>query len=157
MKFTIKMNMDLKSNTPDRLTNFVFISASIIFNVFVSALYIAVKLDNQFLVTVFGVIIVSTAIPFLFTFVKYWKSKAEKKIIVSHGFILFYLFLEILLDYILKIPFREILAIHIPYIIFFYGATFSMIGVSFTISKKMGFVVSATFLVLIGCLIYLYS
>lgn len=44
--------------------------------------------------------------------------------------------LEVLLDYILKIPFREILAIHIPYIIVFYAAAFSMIGVSFNINRK---------------------
>jgi hypothetical protein len=64
--------------------------------------------------------------------------------------------LEVLSDYILKIPFREILAIHIPYIIVFYAATFSMIGVSFHINRKMGFIVLTTFCILIGCLIYLY-
>ncbi len=62
--------------------------------------------------------------------------------------------LEVLSDYILKIPFREILAIHIPYIIVFYAAAFSMIGVSFNI--KMGFIVLTTFCILIGCRIYMY-
>jgi hypothetical protein len=64
--------------------------------------------------------------------------------------------LEILLDYILKIPFREILAIHIPYIIVFYAAAFSMVGVSFDINRKIGFVVLITFCILIGCLIYIF-
>ena len=82
------------------------------------------------------------------------KEKAEKRTIISHAFILFYLFLELLLDYILKIPFREILAIHVPYIIVFYAAMFSMIGVSFDKNRKMGLVVTITFLILIGCLIY---
>ena len=63
-------------------------------------------------------------------------------------------FWNYLLDYILKIPFREILAIHVPYIIVFYAAMFSMIGVSFDKNRKMGFVVAITFLILIGCLIY---
>jgi hypothetical protein len=61
-----------------------------------------------------------------------------------------------MLDYVLKIPFREILALHVPYIIVFYAAAFSMIGVSRTISRKMGLLVLATFLILIGCLIYMY-
>jgi len=52
------------------------------------------------------------------------------------------------------IPFREILALHIAYIIVFYAADFSMIGVTFDKNKKMGFVVLATFGILIGCLIY---
>jgi len=44
--------------------------------------------------------------------------------------------------------------IHIPYIIVFYAATFSMISVSYGKNKKMGYVVIVTFLVLLGCLIY---
>jgi hypothetical protein len=72
---------------------------------------------------------------------------------MSHVVILFYLFLESLLAYILKIPFREILVIHVPYIIVFYAAIFSMTGVSFDKNRKMGFVVTITFLTLIGCLI----
>jgi uncharacterized membrane protein len=62
--------------------------------------------------------------------------------------------LELLLDYILQIPFREIFAIHVPYIVVFYAALFSMMAVSFEKNKKMGYVVIATFWILIGCLIY---
>jgi len=46
------------------------------------------------------------------------------------------------------------LAIHVPYIIVFYAAVFSMIGVSYEKNKKMAFVVILTFLILIGCLMY---
>jgi len=38
----------------------------------------------------------------------------------------------------------------------FYAAEFSMIGVSFNKDRKMGSVVLSTFVVLIGCLLYLY-
>jgi hypothetical protein len=86
----------------------------------------------------------------------YVKEKAEKKMIIPHVVILSYLFLELLLDYILIIPFREILAIHVPYIIVFYAADFSMIGVSLNRNRKMGFVVTLAFWILIGCLVYLY-
>jgi hypothetical protein len=120
----------------------------------VSVLYIATKLGNMVLVQVSGAIVLSLIIPFTITLLGYMKEKAEKRTIISHVFILFYLFLELLLDYILKIPFREILAIHVPYIIVFYAAMFSMIGVSFDKNRKMGFVVTITFLMLIGCLIY---
>ena len=149
--------MNIKPIKSNKSTSLIFISASIIFNISVSVLYIAVKLEMELLLQVFGAIILSTALPFTVTLASYWKDKAGKKIIVSHIFILFYLFLELLLDYILKIPFREMLALHILYIIFFYAACGSMIAVSFRINKKMGFVVTETFFVLIGCLIYLYS
>jgi uncharacterized membrane protein YecN with MAPEG domain len=120
----------------------------------VSALYIAVKLGNMALVQVCSAIVISLIVPFTITLLGYMKEKAKKRTIISHGFILFYLSLELLLDYILRIPFREILAIHVPYIIVFYAAMFSMIGVSFDRNRKMGFVVTITFLILIGCLIY---
>ena len=137
-----------------KLMDIIFICSSIIFNISVSVLYIAIKLGNMILVQVCGAVVLSLIIPFTITLLGYMKEKAEKKTIISHVFILFYLFLELLLDYILKIPFREIVAIHVPYIIVFYAAMFSMIGVSFDKNRKMGFVVTITFLILIGCLIY---
>jgi len=137
-----------------KLMDIIFICSSIIFNISVSVLYIAIKLGNMILVQVCGAIVLSLIIPFTITLLGYMKEKAKKRTIISHVFILFYLFLELLLDYILKIPFREILAIHVPYIIVFYAAMFSMIGVSFDKNRKMGFVVTITFLILIGCLIY---
>jgi hypothetical protein len=138
----------------DRLMDTIFICSSVVFNISVSALYIAIKLGNMVLVQVCGGIVISLIVPFTITLLGYMKEKAEKKTIISHVFILFYLSLELLFDYILKIPFREILAIHILYIIIFYAALFSIIGVSIDKNRKMGFVVIATFLMLMGCLIY---
>jgi len=100
--------------------------------------------------------VVFLSIPFTISLIGYIKDKAEKKTILSLLIILVYLCLEIVLDYILKTPFREILVVHIPYIIVFYAAAFSMIGVSFRINRKMGFIVLTTFWIVIGCLIYLY-
>jgi len=134
----------------------IFILSAIIFNISISFVYIATKFDNRELLQVSGVIVVLLIIPFTITLIGYIKEKVEKKIIISLAIILFYLFLELLLDYILLIPFREILALHIPYIIIFYVAEFSMIGIVFQINKKMGFVVVVTFGILIGCLIYMY-
>ena len=138
----------------NKLIDIIFICSSVIFNISVSALYITTKLGNMVLVQVCGVIVISLIIPFTTTLFGYMREKARKGTIISHVFILLYLFLELLLDYILKIPFREILTIHITYIIVFYAALFSMIGVSFEKNKKMGSVVIVTFLILIGCLIY---
>jgi hypothetical protein len=106
------------------------------------------------LMQVCGGIVISLIAPFTITLLGYVRVKARRRTLISHVFILFYLYLELLLDYILKIPFREILAIHVPYIIVFYLALFSMMAVSFEKNKKMGSVVIATFLMLIGCLIY---
>lgn len=138
----------------NRLLDTIFIYSSIIFNISVSVLYIATKLGNILLAQVCGGIVISLIFPFIVTLLGYMKEKAKKRTIISHLFILIYLSLELLLDYIFKIPFRDILIIHIPYIIIFYVALFSMISVSFEKNKKMGFVVIATFFILIGCLMY---
>jgi hypothetical protein len=137
-----------------KLVDIIFFCSSVIFNISVSALYIATKLGDMVLVQVCGGIVISLIVPFTVTLLGYVREKEKKRTIISHVFILFYLSLELLLDYILKIPFREILAIHVPYIIVFYAALFSMICVSFEKNKKMGSVVIVTFLILIGCLIY---
>jgi hypothetical protein len=138
----------------NKLMDVIFICSSVIFNISVSALYIATKLGDMLLVGVSGGIVISLIVPFAITLLGYMRKKAEKKTIISHVLILFYLFLELFLDYILRIPFREISAIHVPYIIVFHAALFSMIAVSFEKNKKMGSLVIATFLILIGCLIY---
>ena len=136
------------------LVDIIFICSSVIFNLTVSALYAATKLGDTVLMQVCGGIVISLIIPFTVTLLGYAREKVKKRTIISHVFILFYLFLELLLDYVLRIPFREILVIHVPYIIVFYAALFSMISVSFEKNKEMGSVVVVTFLILIGCLIY---
>ncbi len=146
----------LESNNLNKLKDILFIASSITFNIAVSIIYIASKIDNQVLLRFSGIVVVSLFIPFTISLIGYIKDKAKKRIIISLIIILFYLFLEVLLDYILKIPFREILAIHVPYIIVFYAAAFSMIGVSRSISRKMGFIVLAMFFILLACLAYTF-
>jgi len=148
--------IDYKFTNFHKLIDILFITSAIIFNIGVSGVYLSSKFDNWVLLGIFGAIVVLLSVTFTVSLVGYLKEKAEKNIIISLIIILLYLILEILLDYIIKIPFRDILSLHIIYIIVFYSAAFSMIGVSFNINKKMGFIVLTTFLVLIGCLIYMY-
>jgi hypothetical protein len=136
--------------------NIIFVLSALIFNILVSVVYISTKLDLNALLQISGFIFISLIVPFTVTLRRYMKNEAGKKIIISNMVVLLYLVLELLLDYILKIPFREILAIHVLYIIIFYAAEFSMMSVSFHINRKAGFVVAITFCILIGCLAYLY-
>jgi hypothetical protein len=137
-----------------KLIDLVFICSSVILNISVSLVYIVTKLGDMALTQVFGGIAVSTIVPFTLTLIGYVRAREKKRTIISNGIVLFYLILELLLDYVLRIPFREILVIHVPYIVVFYAALFSMMVVSFEKNKKMGYVVIATFWILIGCLIY---
>jgi len=136
--------------------NIIFIFSAVMFNILVSVVYIATKFDLMALLQISGFIIISLIVPFTITLRGYLIEKAEKKVIISNSVILLYLLLELLLDYVLKIPFREILALHVSYIIVFYAAEFSMMSVSFNIDRKAGFMVAVMFCILMGCLAYLY-
>ena len=134
----------------------VFIGSSILFNILVSTIYVLSKLDQMTLVRAAGVAVIMLIVPFTYTLHRFLRDKEEKQIIISNALIILYLLVELFLDYVLLIPFREIYAIHIPYILVFYAAEFSIIGVSFKLNRRMGFVVLATFFLLILCLIYSY-
>ena len=134
----------------------VFIASAIIFNLFVSAVYISTKFDSMELVKNLGYPFTFLIIPFGYTLYRFIKDKDERRLIISNAVIIVYLFLELLFDIILVIPFREILWLHVIYVLVFYAAEFSIIGVSFNLDKKMGFIVLFTFMILLGCLIYLY-
>ena len=137
-----------------KLIDFVFICASVILNVSVSLVYVVTKLGDLALTQIFGGVAVAMIVPFAVTLIGYLGAKESKKTVISNAIVLFYLVLELLLDYILQVPFRQILAIHVPYIIVFYAALFSMMAVSHEKNKRMGYVVIATFWILIGCLVY---
>ena len=137
-----------------RLLDLVFICSSVIFNVSVSALYVAAKLGDMAIMQVSGAIVISLIVPFTITLLGYVRAKERARTLISNGIVLFYLSLELVLDYILRIPFREILAIHVPYIIVFYAVLFSMIGVSLEKNREMAAIVIVTFLALMICLTY---
>ena len=134
----------------------IFIASSILLNTLISSVYVLSKLDQISLVRVIGVTIIALIIPFTYTLNRFLKDNEEKRITYSNAVIILYLLLELLLDYVLLIPFREILWMHVPYILVFYAAEFSIIGVSFNLNRRMGSILLATFFVLLGCLAFSY-
>ena len=138
-----------------KLIDIIFICSSVVFNISVSALYIAFKFGDSMLVEVFGGIALSLIVPFTITLLGYLREKAKKRTMIFNGIILIYLLLELLLDYVLRIHIKEILAINIPFVMVFFAALFSMIYVSYERNKKLGNVVVITNWILLGCLTYL--
>ncbi len=139
-----------------RVMNIIFVVASVLFFICVSGIFLATKFGNVELRWLLGILVMCLIVPYTVVLIGYVKEKPEKPVIISLSLILFYLILELIWDYILRIPFREILTLHIVYIIVLYIASFTMIGVSFRINRKMGWLVTITFWISLGCLIYLY-
>ena len=80
----------------------------------------------------------------------------DKWVLIGFGFVLLYMLVELLLDYVFKIEFREKLITHIPYIILEYIALFALIGISIDLNQTWGWVISISFWILMASLIYLY-
>jgi hypothetical protein len=75
----------------NKLIDSIFIYSSLVFNILVSALYIATKVGNMVLVQVFGGIVISLIVPFTITLLGYFTEKAKKRTLISNGIIIIYL------------------------------------------------------------------
>ena len=135
----------------------VFVVTAVVFNLLIAGIFIADKKQRPTLIRTFGIAWLFLAIPLAIVFVHYLLAGRELWIIVCFGGIFLYMIVELLLDYVLKIEFRKKLSLHVPYIVLEYLALFGLIGISFSIDKTWGYVVSISFWVLMASLIYLYS
>jgi len=134
----------------------VFVLSAIVFNLLIAGVFIAQKKERPKLVRTFGILWLSLAIPLVVVFIHYLIVGRDLWIMIYFGFIFLYIFIELLLDYILKIEFRQKKITHIPYVILEYIALFGLIGISFAIDRAWGFLVSISFWLLLASLIYLY-
>lgn len=91
-----------------------------------------------------------------------WSSCAEYKngrewwTYVLPSIFIAFLVLEIVLDYILKIEFRTTPLLG-PYLLLYYAAIFGMIGYSFRIGKKYGFITLVTYFLSQIAALYSYT
>jgi uncharacterized membrane protein YfcA len=154
------MNPSLSTNFADLFAldpfDLTFVVSGVLFNLMIIGVYIAQKRERPKLVRTFGSVVICLAIPLLGVFVSYLLQGRAFWIVMYMGLILAYLVVELFLDFILKIEFRKKPILHVPYIILFYGACFGFIGISFSIDRTWGYIVSFTFWALLASLIYLY-
>ncbi|UCH60399.1 MAG: hypothetical protein JSV61_02700 [Anaerolineales bacterium] len=134
----------------------VFVITATLFNLLIAAIFIAQKRQRPDLVRVFGILWLALGIPLLLVFIHYLGLGKELWLMIYFGLVLFYMLVELLLDYIFKFDFRSKPSTHIPYIVLEYIALFGLIGISFAVNRTWGFIVSISFWILLGSLIYLY-
>jgi hypothetical protein len=134
-----------------------FLLTAITFNLLVAGIFIAQKKGWPKLIRIFGILWLSLGFPLAVVFIHYLTVGRDLWVLVYFGFIFLYILAELLLDYVFKIEFRQKWITHAPYIILEYIALFGLIGISFSIDWTWGFLVSSSFWILLGSLIYLYS
>jgi hypothetical protein len=134
----------------------VFVITAVAFNLLIAGIFIADKKQHPRLIRTLGMTWLLLAIPLAIVFIHNLLAGQELWIIVCFGGVFLYMLMELLLDYVLKIEFRKKPSLHIPYIILEYIALFGLIGISFSVDKTWGYVVSISFWMLMASLIYLY-
>lgn len=138
------------------LFDYIFVVCAVAFNWLIVGIFIATKRARTEWRKRFGVIFVSLGIPFAIVFVDYLFNGHDLRTRVWFGFVLLYIAIEFLLDYVLKMDFRQKPISHIPYIVLEYIALFSLLGIAFSIDRACGWIVALSFWAVIASLIYLY-
>lgn len=135
----------------------LFVITAVFFNLLVVGVYIAQAHEREQLVRTFGGGMVFLILPLDLVFVGYLLNGRSLEVLAALGVVFLYLMAELLLDFILKFDFRSKPIWHVAYILLFYAATFSLIGIAFAISEPAGYLVTITFWAVLGALVYLYK
>jgi len=135
----------------------VFVVCAVLFNLLIAAIFIAQKNGQARLVRNLGIAWLLLFLPLAVVFFRYVMSgERDSGIIVSFAFVLIYMLVEFLLDYVYKFDFRSKNITHIPYILLEYIALFGVIVIAFDIGRAWGWIVSICFWLLMGSLVYAY-
>ena len=135
----------------------LFIAAAIVFNLLIAGIFIANWRKKPNAVRTLGVVWLLLALPLGAVFIHYLLIGVQSWVMAAFGLVFLYMLVELVLDYVLQYEFRSQWRTHIPYIILEYLALFSLIAIAIWIDSGWGWVVGASFWILLGCLIYLYA
>lgn len=134
-------------------SDLLFVVTALAFELLISAILIAEKRQRHELVKALGILWALLAVPLVIVFVHDLTVGGDHWLVPSFGLIFLYIAVEIAFDLVVRIPFRERPALHIPYIILEYGALFGLIHIAFTIGPTWGYAVAVGFWLLLATLI----
>ncbi len=137
------------------LYGWIFFISGVIFFISIIGVFISVAREKEKYLRGIGIIMTSLIIPLVIVFIDYLVIGQELMRYIYIVIIIAYLIVELLLDFILKIEFRDKTRTHVPYIILEYTACFAFIFNTIKIDEILGWVVSICFWVMLATLIYL--
>ena len=137
------------------LYGWIFFISGVIFFISIIGVFISVAREKEKYLRGIGVIMISLIIPLIIVFIDYLVIGQKLMRYIYIIIIIAYLIVELLLDFILKIEFRDKTRTHVPYIILEYAACFAFIFNTIKINEILGWVVSICFWVMLATLIYL--
>ena len=131
-----------------QVTNIVGAIVANLIYVLVIAVFIA-RLSNRPKIEYWlGIILILSIVPLAYLFITAFGFKRHFLYFIQIGLMITYLVVELMLDYILKVDFRQNQRIVIPYVMLFFSGTGGMIGVASHAGKVWTIVTILSFLIM---------
>jgi hypothetical protein len=146
------MNANVNQRTVDLV---VFICANL-FNLFIFFIMLSRPFGLERLERVVGILNLLLVIPLTIAVILNFTAGRDWWTYVLPLVMIVFLIVELLLDYVLQIPFRETRLLW-PYLALFYMSAWMMIGYTFLVSKPYGFITLVTYFISLAATAYSYS
>jgi len=146
------MNANVNQRTVDLV---VFICANL-FNLFIFFIMLSRPFGLERLERVVGILNLLLVIPLTIAVILNFNAGRDWWTYVLPLVMIAFLIVELLLDYVLQIPFRETRLLW-PYLALYYLSAWMMIGYTFLVSKPCGFITLVTYFISLAATAYSYS
>jgi len=144
------------SNINYRTVDLIVFLCANLFNLFITGIMLSRPFGLVKLEIILGIINILLIIPLSLAVVLNILGAREWWTYVLPLILIMFLIVEMLLDYVLQIPFRETRLLW-PYLALFYLSAWMMIGYSFLVSKSYGFITLVTYFICLAATAYSYS
>ena len=131
-----------------QVTNYLGALTAVLINVLLIALFIARLSHRPRIEYWLGIVIILGIVPLCYLFITAIGLKRPPLYFIQIGLMIAYLVVELLVDYVLKVEFRQTQSLVIPYIVLFFAGTGGMIGVASHAGKAWTIVTVISFLIM---------
>jgi hypothetical protein len=138
-----------------RSINILGVIAANLFNLLTTGIMLSRPLGRKRLERYLGLATIALILPLSFVVVSHATNSADFWMIMLPGLMILFLILEWVLDYVLKLDFRQTRLLG-PYLLFFYAAQWGMIGFGFLVDRVSGFITLLTYFLSLGATAYSY-
>jgi hypothetical protein len=144
------------SSINDRTVDLVVFLCANLFNLLITGIMLSRPFGLARLEYILGIIDLLLIIPLSVAVVLNFLAGRDWWTYVLPVVLIAFLIVELLLDYVLQIPFRETRLLW-PYLALFYISAWMMIGYTFLVGKPYGFITLITYFISLGATAYSYS
>ena len=143
-------------NINERTVDLVVFICANLFNLFIICIMLSRPFGLERLERAAGILNILLIIPLTAAVILNFTSGRDWWFFVLPLVMIAFLILELLLDYVLQIPFRETRLLW-PYLALFYLSAWMMIGYTFLVNNRFGFITLITYFLSLAATAYSYS